>query len=94
MAGCWLIIMLFSGSGNTSAKQSSGNNPTITNSSYNSGAPTPPIPAGHSFGKYGKPQISSRPARAIKVKPGSSIDNATFEKSEEKDDFAIIKESK
>jgi len=89
MAGSWLIIMLFPGSGNTPAQQSP-NNPTITNSAYNSGAPTPPIPPGHTFGS---PTISNQPAKTIHVKPGNSIDNANFEKSEEQDDFAIIKES-
>ena len=90
MAGSWLVVMLFSGNGNTPASQApAANNPTITNSSYNSGAPTPPVPAGYT---RGNPKISNKPAPVIQVKPGESIDNATFEKSEEKDDFAIIKE--
>ena len=90
MMGSWLVIMLFSGKGNTPTQQSSGS-PTITNSSYNSGAPTPPIPAGHTFGR---PAVSKQPTIVIKVKPGHSIDNASFEKAEEQDDFAIIKETK
>ncbi len=90
MVGSWLILILFTGTKSSPTTNSTGtaNNQTITNSSYNSGAPTPPIPAGRSINN-----IQNSPS-TIKVSPSESIGNATFEKSDKKDNFATIKEKK
>lgn len=92
MSGSWLImIFITGGSGGNSSSSNNNQPPTVTNSRYKSGAPTPPLPAGASLNNSTRITKTLAP---VQVKPGLSTDSATFEEAQNKDDFAIIKESK